>query len=125
MRIDVLQALRELVIKTIHKTDDASPNADDSCLFLVRRYAFGQFIVVVGDFLYGVSGILGDNGDKLVDFALSREPQVYWHMCRDRRVVVKTGGDKSKQHANTLVRCYGNFQQFFKDFDLFSPISVL
>jgi hypothetical protein len=46
-------------------------------------------------------------------------------MCCNRRVIVEARGDESKEHANTLVRCNGNFQKFFENFDLFCPVSIL
>jgi hypothetical protein len=88
MGVDILQALRELVIEAVNEADDASPDADYA-IFRIRWCALLQFIVIFGDFLHSVGRFFGDNRDKLVDFLLGRQPEIDGHMCGDRRVVIE------------------------------------
>jgi hypothetical protein len=63
--------------------------------------------------------------DQLVDFFLSGNPKVDWHMCCHRGIVVKSSGYKRQKNPDPLILGSGDLEQFFEDADLLSPVSVL
>jgi len=124
VRVDVLQALGEFVVESIHKTDDATADSDNTVLLTVRG-SFGEFIVVGYDFLHGVMVICSHDVDQLVDLFLSGNPKVDGHMRRHRGIVVKSRGHKRQKNPDPLILGRGDLEQFFEDADLLSPVSVL
>ena len=89
MGIDVLQALRELVVQAVHKTDDAATDANDLIL-LGRRCTLRKLIVILGDLLNGVLRLVDNDSDELVHFTLRGYPELRRHVHSDCGVVVET-----------------------------------
>jgi len=124
VRVDVLQALGEFVVESIHKTDDAAADSDKTVLLVVRG-SLGEFIIVGYDFLHGVTVICCHDVDQLIDLFLSGNPKVDWHMRRHRGIVVKSRGHKCQKNSDPLILGRGDLEQFFEDPDLLSPVGVL
>ena len=73
MRVNVLQALRKLVVQPVDKADNTAANANNSVLLRLWR-ALGHVIVVLGDLLHGVRRLRCNDGDELVDLLLRSGP---------------------------------------------------
>jgi len=122
--VDVLQTLGEFVVKSVHKTDDATADPYDTVLLVVRR-PFGEFIIVGDDFFHGVLVVCGHDIDQLIDLFLSANPKLVGHMRRHRGIVVKSSGYKRQKNPDPLILGCGDLEQFFEDADLFAPVGVL
>lgn len=124
MGIDVLQALRELIVKTVYETDDAPTNSNNPVLLFCGR-PFDKLVVIGDRFFDRICGIRSYNADQLVHLPLSREPKINGHMCSDGGIVVKPCGYKGQKNPDPLVFSDSNLQQFLQDANLFRSISVL
>jgi len=122
--VDILQALRELVIESVHKTEDTTADSYETVLLFFRG-SLGEFIVVGCYFLHGVTVVCGHDVDQLVDLLLSGDPKIDGHMSRHRSVVVESSGDKGQKNTDPLILSHGDLEQFLEDADLFGSVSVL
>jgi len=122
--VDVLQTFSEFVVESVHKTDDATSDSDNTVLLVVRG-SLGELIIVGCDFLHGVTVVCGHDVDQLVDLFLSGNPKVDGHMRHHGGVVVKSSGHECQKDSDPLILGRGDLEQFFEDSDLLRPIGVL
>jgi hypothetical protein len=124
MGVDVLQALREFVIESIHKTDNAAAYPHD-IVGLGFRGSLGKLIVVRHDFLYGIMVICGHDVNQLIDLFLGGNPKVDGHVRRHGGVVIESSRYECQENPNLLILCHSNLEQLFEDADLLGPVGVL
>lgn len=125
VRVDVLQALGELVIETVDKADDATAHQDDRALAVLVGLAVDAVVVVLGLFLYDVRRVFGKCPQQLVNLLPGRLPHVDSHVSIHRLVVVETSRDEREQDTDLLVWCGGHFQELAKDENLLRSVGAL
>lgn len=124
VRVDVLQALRELLVETVHGANDASTDENRASFGLGRPF---DHIVVLHPhvLLNDVVVVGGEDGDEFVDIALGREPHWNGKVGGGGGVVVETGGDERMEDADAVVGSIGDLEELSKDSKVFCAVRVL
>lgn len=123
VRVDVLQALGELVVQSVDQADDAAANDDRRLLGTGSPLV--EVVVVARLLADNVGALLGKGVEKKVEVGAGAGPGVDGHVRVDRGVVVEEGGDEGEEDANALVGSDGDGEELFEDLGLLRAVGVL
>lgn len=123
MRVEVLEALGELVVEAVDKRDDATANDNDR--LLLRGSALLVLLVVGRNFANGVGGVLVKDVEESVELLTGGLPGVEGHVGGDGGVVVEVGGNEGEDDADLLVGGRSDGEETLEGLDLLVTVGVL